>query len=398
MTRRTSVLLALVIAGAPASACSSASSGAPEDAGNDAAKTPPLDAKADVQRTGHDAASDSKVARPDVVTDGGHDTGKGPVDAGLDVAVDAGTDARTVCSGECVPMATAGWSGPALTAIAATSATPACSGDVSTVAFMGTAGLVAPTACTTCSCGPSSGTCGFPTTIAANAATCALTGATTPVTPFDPAVGWTGACDTNDPIAAGKLCSGVDCAQSVQVAPLVVMDDGCSASGGAQPGPVTWSTTAIACEPPTVANTCTGDAGNGLCFPTPDAGAGFVACIFMAGDNACPTGSPYALKQVLYNGVDDTRGCTPCACGSATGSTCASTVSLYSDGACSTLLTTVAVSASGTDCSNVPAGSALGSKSATPATYGAGSCSAGGGMPTGAATPSMPTTFCCLTP
>jgi hypothetical protein len=47
-------------------------------------------------------------------------------------------------------------------------------------------------------------------------------------------------------------------------------------------------------------------------------------------------------------------------------------------------------------CADVPAGSALGSKSAGPTTYTPGACEASGGEPLGAAVPSQPVTFCCL--
>jgi hypothetical protein len=115
------------------------------------------------------------------------------------------------------------------------------------------------------------------------------------------------------------------------------------------------------------------------------------------GDRDCVPPTPYTDKHVFYEKFQDTRACSPCTCGVPTGSACSSMVSIYTDGACSTLAYTATVDATGPACHDLPAGTPLGSKSATtPPTYIPGTCAPGGGMPMGAATPTGPSTLCCL--
>jgi hypothetical protein len=120
-------------------------------------------------------------------------------------------------------------------------------------------------------------------------------------------------------------------------------------------------------------------------------------CIYHDDDVDCPIQfSPYVEKHVFYQHFEDTRSCTPCACSSPSGSTCSSTASVYTDGACSTLAYSTTLTAAGPACQDLPAGSPLGSKSATPPAYSPGTCAPGGGEPTGAATPITAATLCCL--
>ncbi len=228
-------------------------------------------------------------------------------------------------------------------------------------------------------------------TMTANAASCALNSGSTPHTPFSPASGWSGTCDSSVSIASGKLCSGVDCVQSLTVGPLTVSENGCNPSQPPKQATPTWQTYAHACRAdPRVG--CEGGAGICLTASPP----GFRVCVFQTGDVDCPGFGPYTEKHVFYDSYDDTRACSPCTCGAPTGSTCSSKVSIYTDGACSTLAYQATVDATGPACHDVPAGTPLGSKSATPPTYAPGACSPGGGMPMGAATPTGAATLCCL--
>lgn len=260
--------------------------------------------------------------------------------------------------------------------------------------FEGHADLTAPDAtCGACSCDAPSGSCELPATVTANAASCALNSATTPHTTFDPVTGWSGSCDDSDSIASGKLCSGVQCVQSVTIAPLAVNESGCAPVTQPVPkgSPSTWATFARACTG-TPRGACASPAE--MCSPV--APPGFRACVFTRGDLDCPSFSPYRDKHVFYEGLDDTRGCTPCTCGAPAGSTCSSLLSIYTDAACSALLDAITITSSTPQCHDLPPGSALGSKSAGPATYTPGACVPSGGEPVGAATPSQPVTFCCL--
>lgn len=124
---------------------------------------------------------------------------------------------------------------------------------------------------------------------------------------------------------------------------------------------------------------------------------GFRACIAAPADVDCPASSPYTEKHLFYGGIDDTRGCMPCTCGAPAGSICACSISIFSDAACSVPLPLdVGVTSLAPSCHDVPAGSALGSKSAGPSTYAPGACAPSGGEPMGTAVPTGPATFCCL--
>jgi hypothetical protein len=71
-------------------------------------------------------------------------------------------------------------------------------------------------------------------------------------------------------------------------------------------------------------------------------------------------------------------------------------VSIFTDGACATLAYSATVDATAPTCQDLPPGTPLGSKSATAPTYTPGTCAPDGGVPSGAATPSGPSTLCCL--
>jgi len=294
-----------------------------------------------------------------------------------------------------LPRAGGFWIDPLLLAFGPELGVPPCPDFASMVVFEGHADLTAPAAvCGACSCEPPTGACELPPTVTASAASCAQDDTTTPHTPFDPAPGWTGACDFSGAIPAGKLCDGgVDCVQSVTIAPLTVKESGCAPVTQPVPEnyPSNWATFARACEWAARGECATvGD----LCSPV---AAGFRACVATPADVDCPANSPYTEKHVFYGGIDDTRGCTPCTCGAPAGSSCAGSISIFSDAACSALLLLDnAITSLAPSCHDLPTSPALGSKSAGPTTYTPGTCAPSGGEPLGTATPSGPVTFCCL--
>jgi len=181
--------------------------------------------------------------------------------------------------------------------------------------------------------------------------------------------------------------------QSVTIGPLAVTESACTPSKPPTQAPPTWKTLGMSCR---INPTFECPSNRDSCAPA--AAAGFRVCVYYnpAGDVDCPTISKYTEKHVFYGAFDDQRSCSPCTCGEPTGSTCSSNVSIYGDGACSTLTSSIAVDATGPACADVPSGSPLGSKSATLPAYVPGACVPGGGAPSGAATPVMPATFCCL--
>jgi hypothetical protein len=307
---------------------------------------------------------------------------------------DAG-DAGEPCPGQCVPIGPLGWSMPALLWTGKESDAPECPSRAPAQGYEGHADLNAPSLCGACQCDSPSGSCALPTTLTAAAATCPGTAPGVVHTPFNAPAGWTGACTAMDAIQAGVPCPGGFCVQSLTIAPLALVESGCKASMGPVPtdGPATWGTYARAClgvSYPACSNP--GEVCTPSAEPPPP---GFKQCVYQKGDNECAY--PYADKHLFYDGFDDKRMCTPCTCGAPVGSTCTGLVSVFKDNACSTLLGSFPVDATGPLCTGIlPAGSALGSKSAGAVTYTPGTCQPDGGQPMGSADPSGPSTFCCL--
>jgi hypothetical protein len=324
-----------------------------------------------------------------------HPDGGTANDGAADGATDGPIEEAEGCTGACLPVQPDGWGPPGLLWIGAEVNAPMCPDIAPAIGYEGHADLdTSPAACGTCSCSSPGGSCVLPATMTAsssNACTAGGTGAL--LTPFDPPAGWDGSCDSDGSIPAGKLCGGVDCVRSVVIGPLAMTELGCTPAAPPATTIVAWKTFGLGCA----------GAASGSC---PDHGEvcaaaastpGFLTCIYHEGDVDCPGFSLYADQHVLYEGADDTRGCSPCVCGAPEGGACSSRVSIYTDGACSALLDTVTVDSS-TECVSVPKGSPLGSKSATVPVYTAEGCPASGGQSTGSIVPVTPSTFCCLPP
>lgn len=124
-----------------------------------------------------------------------------------------------------------------------------------------------------------------------------------------------------------------------------------------------------------------------LCAPAPEDPLAPRWCVWQAGDVACPEG-PYGERSVLYQDIDDGRGCEPCTCSPPTGP-CMDALAVFSPNL---------------DCSMPPGGIAADTCVPTaglvrsviynPGTP-AGSCTAAVVMPIGDAAGTDPVTFCC---
>lgn len=268
---------------------------------------------------------------------------------------------------------------------------PECPASAPVVGDLGYDDLSAPLVCGACSCSPPSGSCGLPTTLTAASTGCSGTATGATHTAFDAPAGWSGSCNATNPIAANQKCNGVNCVQSLTIAPLTLTEGPCGASTGPQPSELThtWGTIARSCSG-VAQGTCEG-AGE-VCSPAPE--PGFLRCITRDGDYACP--EAYSVKHVFFDGLSDTRACSPCGCGAPEGSACTALVSAYGDSACASMIGSVTVDASGPACLDVPSGAALGSKLAAEPHYAPGVCHAVGGEGTGVALPTDPVTICCL--
>jgi hypothetical protein len=297
------------------------------------------------------------------------------------------------CPGQCLPLGPADWLGPALLWMGNhESEAPDCpptSPVGSTFVFND---LNAPNICGTCKCDAPSGSCALSTKMTAASSQCPGDAVGVAQTSFDAPAAWDGSCTTASSIPANQKCNGVNCVQSLTIAPLTLTETSCAVSMEPVPSklPTLWGA---------VARTCRGSAMGSCASPAegcaPPAQAGFEQCLLQYGDRDCP--STYPVRYLFYYGLEDTRGCTPCACSVPVGSNCTALISAYSDSACSTLVVAASIDALGSACLDImPSGLALGSKLATATVYSPGVCEVSGGEPVGKAVPAEPTTFCCL--
>lgn len=299
------------------------------------------------------------------------------------------------CAEQCLPLPPSGWDNPGLVYIGPELQVPPCPTNAPKDGYEGYADLNAPSICGACQCKPATGSCGLPATITvSNSAACPNDGPDASLTPFDPPKGWDGGCTATDAIDGGQLCDGSPCVESLTIAPLLVREDGCAPTQAPiTTDPPSWGTFTRLCRGQPIGS-C---ADNGLVC-SPSSAPGFRACVWRYGEFSCssPELAPYTEKHVFYDGYQDTRSCSACACDPPTGSTCSSKLSIYSDSGCATMPSyTLSIDSTGPLCDDLIPGAALGSKSATPPVYMPGVCQPTGG-PMGSAEPIGPSTLCCI--
>jgi hypothetical protein len=215
-----------------------------------------------------------------------------------------------------------------------------------------------PLTCSSCSC---SAACTLTETMHASAASCDDSNAAAS-TPFDAPPGWDGTCTEHDAIAEGLQCAGVACVQSLTIAPAV---NPCESQmqGDMIAPPPSWGKLAQECflsEP-------TGEGCDPGFVCPPALPKGYSLCLYLANDpeRGCDT-EDYPRKIVAYDKTPkDERTCSSCTCGDPEGAGCEALVSVFKDQACGTLLGSYTVTSAMDDgCHDLPAGVALGSKSA----------------------------------
>lgn len=296
------------------------------------------------------------------------------------------------CSGECIQLGPVEWLGPALLWIGKPGEAPECPPSAPIQGSPVFADLDTINQCGTCQCDAPHGTCALPATLTAASAPCSSDGPGVAHTPFDPPAGWSGACHAANPIPANQKCNGVNCVQSLTIAPLTLTESPCEASTVVVPAdmPPAWGTAARTCRGVAYGQCAT---PGELCAPAVE--PGFSQCVVQDGDQECP--GLYTVKHLFFQGLSDTRSCTPCACGAPVGSTCTAVVTAFKDGSCSSLAAAGVVDATGPVCLDIaPSGQALGSKLAEEAVYAPGACQISGGEPQGEAVAVDPLTYCCL--
>jgi hypothetical protein len=203
--------------------------------------------------------------------------------------------------------------------------------------------------------------------------------------------GCNASCGTQDqpiattctPLAVGT-CGGTH----VTISASVASGGSCAPDAGSQIAPAAWTAGARLCAATGAPSPAGCDAGE-VCAPA--TGLPFepsTYCIARSGVATCPAG--YPVQHTYYESSADTRACTPCSCGAPSGSTCTGGgITVYGGAMCSGGSTQLAVPQT---CAAL-GGSKVGIFSG--ATAAGGSCAPSGGQPTGAFTPTTPTTICC---
>lgn len=266
---------------------------------------------------------------------------------------------------ECVAPPPAGWSGPVSFY---TGATPpdACPPAWPT-AIEATAGNVTGTfSCGACSCGAVTGaSCSVPNYTVWFDSGCGSQ-------PNSFSLSQNGSCkNTNGGYGATvgtSTPSGGDCV---------------SGGGGITKDPIVWENGALLCDGGAVA-TCPG----GVCTPKPEAPFGESVCVYKDGEEpGCPLA--YPNRTVVYRGETDTRQCSACGCGGATGVSCDAVVMGYSNSTCSGAGSFALTSDS---CNTQEYWSSAKFVNAPQG----GSCPPTGGAASGSVAPTLPLTVCCL--
>jgi hypothetical protein len=168
----------------------------------------------------------------------------------------------------------------------------------------------------------------------------------------------------------------VPCVESVTIAPLTLKESECVPiqPPNVQP-PAIWKKFARACTKDEPQRLCS--AHDGLCMPAAP-GPQFKQCISFLGESdlsQCPP--EYPESSVFYSSFTDGRSCPACTCDAPKGSTCTGSVSIFSDPGCGAPLssTMLQIDATGPLCTDIkPAGSTLGSKSASEPIFMPGQC------------------------
>ena len=311
-------------------------------------------------------AADGSVPSDGATGSDGSATADGGVEAGPPTDCPPGT---------CAAPAPAGWTGPFQIYDGNPANAPTCPVAAPIVALQANEDMNAPPAaqCSACTCGGAVGaTCGKGQIAGSNGCSCAAN-------EFAPAT----YCYTNLALTA---CGVGGTSLDAVVKPAVADGGTCPPDGGAATRPaVTWQRTQLGCMN---GRTAAGGCSSGqICLPAPAAPFEHALCVAQDGDVGCP-GAPYTAKRLLHKAMNDTRGCSACACGAASGVTCPTTITTYSDQNCITATGTLAV----------PGCAAFATYTAITVDVDAavgGTCAPSGGAPTGTATPSQPVTVCC---
>lgn len=116
-----------------------------------------------------------------------------------------GAGGGSACPGQCVPLGSYDWQGPALLWTGNKEAMLDCPPEAPVPSALVFTGLDAPIVCDICKCDAPSGSCALPTTLTAYDSTvCPVAPVGSVPTPFDAPAGWDGSCTAVNPIPANQ--------------------------------------------------------------------------------------------------------------------------------------------------------------------------------------------------
>ncbi len=296
------------------------------------------------------------------------------VGVAADSSADVATDGGSSCLAECAPAAPTDWQGPfAIFESSGAAPLPACPSGYSAIAYEG---FATPTAApATCAC-----ECDDPAGVACSAPTMSFF--------FDSSC--TNGCGTaNQPI--GTSCTSLNAqncngSSRYEVAPSVASGGTCMPIVTRDIPKATWNDSVRLCAAPTELDGV-GCNANQVCAPAVAAPYEARRCVMKMGIGACP--AAYPTPHVYYTSSNDDRDCSTCTCGTRAGGSCAASVTVYKDFSCGSTGTTLAAST----CTSANSSGYFAKAAA--GVFAGGSCTPDGGAPTGAFTPTAPTTVCC---
>lgn len=316
------------------------------------------------------------------------------------------------CKGDCLPepsdTSAGAWPNePLLVWFGAKSQMPEnCPEEAPAMKWERFGGLVAPPAqCEACECSANGSCTNLPASIEIRSGTCNASNVQTTV--FDGPPNWDGTCTSANAMAAGKLCNGVPCAQSVSASPLPgPTNESCNPIAEKPTATLPkheWTEGALACNRMDLDGACKTDSDH--CRPTLP--SSWLHCVAREGKyNECPANYNDEKGPRWYyndNPIDD-RGCSACSCGAPKDGLCTGSLSVYGDGSCTNEFVKLPLSSADPSCGTItPQGRAVGSKTISNLSYIPGTCAVAGGEPIGAVVPnddamSGVVTFCCRAP
>ena len=313
------------------------------------------------------------IGSDDGGTSGGVEPGTDETSGG-DVGTDTGGESESgnapACPDDqvCAAPVPVGWQGPVALFEGAADA-PACPDAMPSQALVAFDGLNVPGVTCGCDCGEAYDTdCGSAIMAARAPNNCADEDFFPDYVSFSP-----GSCVSITSYGAGSWT--YDPANF----PLASVGTGtCDPQSQVQVPDTTWTSGFRGCGLAAPADTCEDD---GTCQP--DVGP---VCIFQAGDHPCPSDA-YGERTLVFESVDDARGCSACTCGTPTG-TCNGSIQFSSNGCGATSIFEGSIPAD--SCAPHPGGTHAGYLLQPDA-----SCLPSGGSPQGTAEPADPITVCC---